>query len=199
MKPLAEVLPALKPMTTQSKCETGPDQQKLVQSWTGEPLGETGLSANSKSEKPALPTASNPIPNAAGALGLTLSMKSKEKALAEIRSNSEALEALRTFHAHALAMLEPAEPRTIAGLIEALTVHYWTKTMDAASMRIYVRDWIDDLGHLPPDVVHSACAQWRRGDNAFMPTPGKLLAIAEPIASFRTRLAERAADLISHV
>jgi hypothetical protein len=197
MKPLAQVLPAIERMQKPTVCETGASPARRAQRSIGDPLGETGLQTRPTS-KPALPTASNPIPTAAGALGLTLSMKSKEKALEEIRSNPEALEALRTFHAHALAMLEPAEPRTIAGLIEALTVHYWTKTMDAASMRIYVRDWIDDLGHLPPDVVHSACAQWRRGDNAFMPTPGKLLAIAEPIASFRTRLAERAADLISN-
>jgi hypothetical protein len=93
-------------------------------------------------------------------------------------------------------MMVPADVKQIAGHIERLTLHYWTKPLDPASMRLYVRDWIDDVAHLPVDVLASACAQWRRGANAFMPTPGQLLALADPILRYRRALASRAASLI---
>lgn len=90
----------------------------------------------------------------------------------------------------------PADVKQIAGHIERLTLHYWTKSLDPASMRLYLRDWVEDMRHLPVDVLASACAQWRRSDKAFMPTPGQILALADPILRYRRSLANRAASLL---
>ena len=156
----------------------------------------TALTRQAEPSPPSLPTVTSPLPQAEGMLGLTLSTKSRDAAMAEIAGNPQALSALRDFLDHAEAMMVPAAVKQIAGHIERLTLHYWTKPLDSASMRLYVRDWIDDVGHLPVDVLASACAQWRRGANAFMPTPGQLLALADPILRYRRALAQRAASLI---
>lgn len=64
-------------------------------------------------------------------------------------------------------------------------------------MRVYVNDWIDDVGTIPADILASACQQWRRGDNAFMPTPGQIIALCEPILTFRKAIIGRAKELVA--
>ena len=54
-------------------------------------------------------------------------------------------------------------------------------------------DWLEDLAHLPEDVIDAACAGWRRAENKFAPTPGHLLAIANPILVVRRFLAQQGA------
>lgn len=105
--------------------------------------------------------------------------------------------ALKAFRDTAEKSLIPADKREIAGHIERLTVHYWAKVLDDNAMRLYVQDWLADVGHLPADILAAACARWRQGDKAFMPTPGQLLALAAPIHSFRAALHKRAADLLT--
>lgn len=51
---------------------------------------------------------------------------------------------------------------------------------------------MDDLGHIPPDILDEACAAYRRDPEArFFPRPGQLLAIAEPLLAERRRAIAR--------
>lgn len=51
---------------------------------------------------------------------------------------------------------------------------------------------MDDLSHIPPDILDEACAAYRRDPEArYFPRPGQLLAIAEPILAERRRAIAR--------
>jgi len=93
-------------------------------------------------------------------------------------------------------LCKPATPKEIAGRIEALTVHYWDRQRDEASSRIYVRDWVDDMGEVPADILEAACVAWRRSDARFMPTPGQLLKLAGEIQYWREFYLQRAIRLL---
>lgn len=72
----------------------------------------------------------------------------------------------------------PASEREVVGLLEALFQHYPSRVMSGGQAQIW-RDWIEDVGHLPPDVLADACRKWRRADNRFSPSPGQLLALVD--------------------
>lgn len=91
--------------------------------------------------------------------------------------------------------LEPAEPRAIAGLIEALSIMYPQQGRTDADDKVRARAWLEDLAEYPTDAIKAACVEWRRSDTAWMPTPGQLIAKIEPIVSHRRRLLQRAEDL----
>lgn len=99
----------------------------------------------------------------------------QRKALAEVLTRLEA------------AMI-PAAPEDIARQLEALMWHYPRISRPPEAEASVARDWIGDLGHLPPDIVEAACTVWRRGVNAYAPMPGHLLAIANPILAARRML-----------
>ncbi|MCJ8334631.1 MAG: hypothetical protein MJH10_10360 [Epibacterium sp.] len=93
------------------------------------------------------------------------------------------------------ASLAPAEPYEVATLIESLSVMYPQQARTEADDRIRARTWIADLADYPADAIEAACAQWRRKDTAFMPSPGQLIALIEPIVKARQALKNRA-DLV---
>ena len=80
-------------------------------------------------------------------------------------------------------------------LIESLSVMYPQQSRTDADDRIRARTWISDLAEYPADLIDAACAQWRRKDTAFMPSPGQLIALIEPTLKHRQRL-KRRADLV---
>lgn len=51
------------------------------------------------------------------------------------------------------------------------------------------QDWIEDMGQVSAAAFQSAVVEWRKGANAFRPSPGQLLALIERIeAPVRDRL-----------
>ncbi|MCL5779206.1 hypothetical protein M1105_19775 [Limibaculum sp. FT325] len=80
-------------------------------------------------------------------------------------------------------------------MIEALGWHYPQAARPAAARASLASDWLRDLGHLPADILDAACTAWRRAPNTYAPTPGHLLALAEPILHTRQFWAKRAAEI----
>lgn len=95
------------------------------------------------------------------------------------------------------ASLIPAEGREIAVLLESLSVMYPQQDRTEADDRIRARAWMTDLADYPADVIEAACVQWRRKDTPWMPTPGQLIALMDPIVKHRERLKRRADDLFA--
>lgn len=93
--------------------------------------------------------------------------------------------------------LRPADRRDIAGHVEALACFHPRSTRSEREAEMYVNGWLADLAHLPADIIEAACVEWRRNDCPFMPKPGELLAIAEPILRHRERLAKRGERLLA--
>lgn len=80
-------------------------------------------------------------------------------------------------------------------MIDALGWHYPQAARPSAARASLASDWLRDLGHLPADILDAACTAWRRAPNSYAPTPGHLLALAEPILHTRQFWAKRAAQL----
>lgn len=148
------------------------------------------------SNPPSLPTVTESLPTLDGTRGWRLSRTTSAELEPLIKSDTQEAQSLAEFVFQAEKLMVPSSKTEIAGRIEALTVHYWTKALDPASAKIYVQDWLSDAGHLPPDILESACAQWRRSDKAFMPTPGQFLAIANPIHENRQFFIKRARGVL---
>lgn len=52
------------------------------------------------------------------------------------------------------------------------------------------QDWIEDMGQVSASAFHAAVIEWRKGANAFRPSPGQLLTLIERIEGpVRDRLA----------
>ena len=79
----------------------------------------------------------------------------------------------------------PAEPEEVHDTVGRLLCHYPDRGVAPDLMPAVMRDWIDDLGRFPLDIVQAACLAWRRGDHAYAPAPGQIIALAEPIARMR--------------
>jgi hypothetical protein len=93
------------------------------------------------------------------------------------------------------ASLIPAKPARAAQLITRLIGHYPQQALSDDIRAGIAEDWLEDLAHLPEDVIDAACAAWRRAENKFAPTPGQLLAIANPIVTIRRFLAQQGARI----
>jgi len=93
------------------------------------------------------------------------------------------------------ASLAPAKPARAAQLITRLIGHYPQQAQSDDIRAGIAEDWLEDLAHLPEDVIDAACAGWRRAANKFAPTPGQLLAIANPIVTIRRFLAQQGAQI----
>ena len=91
------------------------------------------------------------------------------------------------------ASLIPAKPARAAQLITRLIGHYPQQVLGDDIRAGLAEDWLEDLAHLPEDIIDAACAGWRRGENKFAPTPGHLLALANPILVVRRFLAQQGA------
>lgn len=184
-------------MTKPNGCGTGPGQHQpaRAQSSIGAPHGETGLSGYVMTEAPRLavveaatmPTASEPAPTLINRQAYVLLRGSWDTAMTADRMEmAEVAKAL-------CASLTAVRPDEALALIERLARHYPRQTRDEREAELYLEDWWEDVSQYPADILASACAQYRRSEARFMATPGQIRAIAEPIMSFRRRLAERAA------
>lgn len=90
--------------------------------------------------------------------------------------------------------LVPAAAREIVTALEALSLQYWSKEFSREDAKILARQWVEDFGHLPLDVVAEACRQWRRTQSWF-PKINEFLGIAEPLLA-RRRAALKAARTV---
>lgn len=92
--------------------------------------------------------------------------------------------------------LDQRNPARIAVAIERLSGHYPRMQRDEVAAREWAKDWLEDLGDMPPGVIEEACAEWRRSDEKWMPTPGQLLAKANRILTMRHAELRRAERLV---
>lgn len=77
-------------------------------------------------------------------------------------------------------------PEYTVNALARLQAHYWRPDFSAAQAAEFYRDMIEDLEHLPPDILEEVCRRYRRDPEAkFFPRSAELLAIAEPILSQR--------------
>jgi hypothetical protein len=94
------------------------------------------------------------------------------------------------------AALDERNPARAAIAIERLAGHYPRMHRDDAAATAWAEDWLEDTAHLPPFVIEEACAEWRRSDERWMPTPGQLLVKAERILALREGEFRRACALL---
>lgn len=97
------------------------------------------------------------------------------------------------------ASLKPAEPSEIGAEVESLLAFYPTRSIREEVVAKVALQWVCDLAHLPLDVVVSACAAYRRSDAKSAPTPGLILAIANPVVETRMFLARQVERLLTPV
>lgn len=91
--------------------------------------------------------------------------------------------------------LEPAGPEEIAATMARLFSHY--PSPQSGNTMTVAQDWLEDMGQVSAIAFRQAVTEWRRGPNAFRPSPGQLLAIVNRIeAPFRERL-EHAEDILA--
>lgn len=85
-------------------------------------------------------------------------------------------------------------PDYVATALLRLQGHYWRPDFSPSQAAELYADFMDDLGHIPPDILDHAIATWRRrtdDDAKWFPKPGQLLAIAEPLLAERRRAVAR--------
>lgn len=96
--------------------------------------------------------------------------------------------ALKSSISQMRAELEPAEPEEIAATMARLFSHY--PSPQAGNTMTVAQDWLEDVGEVSAKAFRQAVKEWRRGPNAFRPSPGQLLALIAKIeAPYRERLA----------
>lgn len=146
-----------------------------------------------------LPTAEEPLPEFLGTPGLQLlRLLIREVWRSDRLRLTPGQEALvREIADAAGRAMKPAKPAEIGRLLEALMLHYPVVKRTPEEAQSIAADWLRDLGHLPLDIVDAACTAWRRGQNAYAPTPGHLLALAEPILIARRHLHSMAVKILA--
>lgn len=95
------------------------------------------------------------------------------------------------------ASLKPGQPEAVAALIEGLAAHYPQAGRTLGDDEVRTDAWLQDMAEYPTDAIESACIQWRRSPERWMPTPGQLIALIEPIVTHRRRLMERGERIIA--
>lgn len=92
-----------------------------------------------------------------------------------------------------------ATPSEIREEMEAILSHYPARPMTEKQAERYALDWCNDLAHLAPDVIRAACAAYRRSPATYPPSPGAILAFANPVAENRQYLARQVDRLLTPV
>ncbi len=73
--------------------------------------------------------------------------------------------------------------------IEALASRYpQARPLDGEIGKRWWRDWLEDLGDVPADLLLEACRRWRNSTEKWMPSPGQLKSTIE--SELRTRHAQ---------
>ena len=88
------------------------------------------------------------------------------------------------------AAAKPATFLERAALLEALFQHYPAMPV-GDGLKQFLRDWHDDVGHLPARVLADACKAYRRSKAQFRPTPGVLLSFVDANWTVKQRALER--------
>jgi hypothetical protein len=140
-------------------------------------------------EAATMPTASEPAPTLINQPAYALLRASWDTAMT---ADPEDMAAVSRALCESLTAVRPDQA---LALIERLARHYPRQVRNEREAELYLEDWWQDVSDFPADILASACAQYRRSEARFMATPGQIRAIAEPILSYRKRLADRA-DLI---
>lgn len=141
------------------------------------------------------PTPSSPIPSVSSMRGfelLRLTMPELEEAVKTTDNRRALLDVQSAIH----KLLIPAGRPQIAAHIARLANHYHATPRGDAAAQCYAEDWLDDLAHLPDDIIEAACVKWRRDDNKFMCSPGEFLKYANEIMRYRKFYADRAARVL---
>ena len=139
------------------------------------------------------PSTTNPLPAIAAMPGTPLLKKLIAQGLRRPTPTPDEVALILPVARLLAASLAPAKPARAAQLITRLVGHYPQQVLSDDIRAGLAEDWLEDLAHLPEDIIDAACAGWRRAENKFAPTPGHLLAIANPILVVRRFLAQQGA------
>lgn len=96
-----------------------------------------------------------------------------------------------------LRATRPAPAAAFAVILERLALHYPENRLTTAEQALVLKDWRRLAGHLPGPVLAAAADAWVASPARFFPTPGQLMALAEPMWSWRRALAERARQTLA--
>lgn len=105
--------------------------------------------------------------------------------------------ALTAARAALSASLQPAPQPALVVVLRRLMNHYPASQRDPGLEKARWEDWLEDLAGIPLDAVEAAAKAWRRSPKAFAPTPGEILALAEPIVRGRFSLLRRVEALLN--
>ena len=79
----------------------------------------------------------------------------------------------------------PGGAKPVSLAVGQLLNHYPQRRLTSEAITQLIEDWIQDLGSYPTDVIFAVCQSWRRSSKTIAPTPGQLIALAEPIMAAR--------------
>lgn len=147
-----------------------------------------------------LPTVEEPLPEYLGTPGLLLLrrlIRDHWKEADRLKLSDEQWQVIGEIVAALDRLMVPAKPAEIGRMLEALMYHYPAVPRLPEAAASIAADWLRDLGHLPADIVDAACTAWRRGQNAYAPTPGHLLSLADPILISRRHLHSMSARILA--
>ena len=106
------------------------------------------------------------------------------------RLSSERAEGVSQAIAAHEAALMPAEPDDLRRVLSRLAMSCQMEDISAQVWSIRLSDFIEDVGHVPLDLVADACTQWRR-TRKFWPVVADFLALIESELKARRRTMER--------
>lgn len=93
--------------------------------------------------------------------------------------------------------LVPSAPEETRMALSRLAMSCRLEDMPDRAWEMHLSDFIEDLGDMPPDIVHDACRRWRR-TNRFWPTISEFLELVGPELRKRRRDLDRL-KVLAHV
>ena len=111
------------------------------------------------------PSTTNPLPAIAAMPGTPLLKKLIGHGPRRPTPTPEEIALIQPVTKLLAASLDPAKPARAAQLIIRLIGHYPQQAMSDDIRAGIAEDWLEDLAHLPEDVIDAACAGWRRAEN----------------------------------
>lgn len=117
--------------------------------------------------------------------------------LPEFLLADEEIDALKIAFAVAEKSLIPAIPELIITVLTKLSIHYWQGGKDERGWSSMMEDYLEDLEHVPADLLQDACRRYRRNpSNRFFPKSADILLIVAPGIRARRMQFERVKKML---
>jgi hypothetical protein len=152
----------------------------------------------SKNAHDALPTIADPLPTLSAPGGLVrLQNMIMKQPTGPGRVTDDERVFLEECEKALNAGLRPVKPKVILEEVEALIAFYPSRPQSEDVVARMGSKWVRCLGHLPEDVLKTACGLYLKSTARQAPTPGLILEIAQPVVDARLFLSRQVGRLLT--